>query len=213
MLLLLIVLGLWLWRQRPRITEEEVQALVRTTIERETPAAYLVTGALDLTATSSVSNTRMLLPDLLDLPLSTVRTTVRMPGRVSYGFDVRALEANMIRLQGDSVVEVQIPPLTVFAVEPRLDEMEIETSRGWMRLPGDAPRRIERRAIANIEGALRAQAGDHLRRSVQAKLNTARALETLLLPAFRAAGLDGVRLHFEIEEGVHVTPRDVSMSS
>lgn len=195
------------WQARPRISEEEVRDLVITRIQSEAPAAFLVTGTLDLTATTTVSSTRYLLPRVLDLSLGTSRATVRVPARVAYGFDVRNLRAEMITVRGDSLIEVALPALRVFSVEPSLTELEVETERGWARIDPSTLPRLERRALANIETGLRTQADAHLRDAAQPRINTGRALDRLLRPVLSAAGLENVQLEFEITRELELRPR------
>jgi hypothetical protein len=198
----IVLLGLLLWIRRPHLTEEEVRAAAYTTIQRETPRSFLVTGTLDLVGTSTISHTTRLLPGLLDIELSRSKTTLRLPARVAYGFDVRTLKPEMIRLEGDSVVAVTIPALTVFSVEPNLSAMEVETKRGWLRLSDADARRIERNALLHVDRALRVQAEAHLRDSNQPRENTARALADMLRAPMVAAGMKNPRFRFEIAGGV-----------
>ncbi|HEY0674449.1 MAG TPA: DUF4230 domain-containing protein, partial [Longimicrobiales bacterium] len=106
----------------PSFTQEDVRESVITTIQSEAEASFLVTGSLDITATTFVENTREVLPWLLDLSLGTSRATVQVPGRAYYGFDVRTLKAEQIRLIGDTLVEIDVPAPQVYSVEPNLSE-------------------------------------------------------------------------------------------
>jgi hypothetical protein len=198
LLLVAIGVGIGLWLKRPRLVEEDVRQVVVTTIQRESPASFLVTGELDIAATVSVENTRVLFPDLIPLSLGTTRASVRVPGRVSYGFDVNALRPESIRLAADGVVEVVIPDLQVYAAEPHLDRMEVETSVGWARLHARSGQRAEHTALRHVQEALRRQADAHLESSTQPRLNTAQALTTMLTPPLEAAGLAAPRFRFQI---------------
>ncbi len=202
--MLLLVVGLVggavvaVWRLVPRITQETVQQAVLTTIEREAPARFLVTGTLDATATVTLRNTKTLLPGVLDLSLGTNRVNVRVPGRIAYGFDVGTLRAEHVRLGDDGVVEVVVPPLRVFSVEPNLAGLQVQTTRGWGR-SAEGAHALETRALPYVQRALRQQGTAYLNgRPVQARTNAAQALETMLRPALEAAGVKHPRFRFQL---------------
>jgi hypothetical protein len=201
LLVLAAALAVALWWSRPRMTEERLRQAVYTAVQRETGASFYVTGTLDLATTIRVENTRYLLPDLIGLPLGTVRSTLRIPGRVSYGFDATRLRPEMIGVAADGAIEIAIPPLEVHAVEPDLGALELETESGWMRLPA-AGRRVERRALAEVRTALEAQAVAHLRDSTQPRVNTARALEALIRPVLHGLGLRDPVFRFLLDDDV-----------
>lgn len=184
----------------PQVSETEVRELIHTSIQSESTASFFVTGYIEVTTTAIVDNTRILFPELLDLRMGTTRATVRAPGRVSYGFDVSELEREMIAFDGE-VVWIQIPRLQVYSAEPDLTSLEVETELGWARLPASA-RSAERRAIGELNAALRRQGETHLSQAMQPRVNTARALEQLLVPVLQAAGIESPQLRFELGEGV-----------
>ena len=191
-----VVLAVWLFNQR--VTEEEVRQTVITTLQAETPASFLVTGVLDITATTTVENTKYLFPDLLRLDLGTTRARVRLPGRVAYGFDVSVLRPEDIVLGEDGVVEVALPDLSVFSVEPELEAMEIETDVGWARTHARSGQRTTQRAMQFAQQALREQADKHLQKTTQPRINTAEALQRMLTPALQAAGIDEPQFRFRV---------------
>lgn len=191
-----------LWWSPPRVSETQVRELIHTSIQRESTASFYVTGTLDVTTTAIVDNTRVLFPDLFDVSLGTTRATVRAPGRVSYGFDVAELQPEMIFVDGETIW-IQIPRLQVYSTEPDLTALEIETDVGWARMPASA-RSAERRAIGELSDALRRQGEAHLESAMQPRVNTARALEVLLVPILRSAGIPNPQLRFELGEGVSV---------
>ena len=184
----------------PRVSETEVRDLVHTSIQREATASFFVTGYIEVTTTAIVDNTRILLPELLDLRLGTTRATVRARGRASYGFDVSELEREMIAYDGE-VVWIQIPRLQVYSAEPDLTSLEVETDLGWARMPASG-RSAERRAIGELNAALRRQGEAHLSQAMQPRVNTARALEQLLVPVLQGMGIEAPQLRFELGEGV-----------
>lgn len=191
----------------PRASDEEVSEALVARIQREAPEAFLVTGRLDVVGTATVENTRTLLPELLDFSLGTTRSTVRAPGRVSYGFDVRWLEPDMIHVRGDSVIHIELPRLSMHSVEPVLSEMEVQTDVGWARTGTGSGREVERHAIAIIQRALREQAEAHLRSSMQPRVNTAEALRDMLAPVLVSLGMEDTRLHFDLTPSVEMEAR------
>jgi hypothetical protein len=206
LLLLIGAAGLYLWSARPRLSETEVRDVVFATIQRESPASFLITGTLDVTATTRVENTRTLLPGIVGIDLGTTSATVRVPGRISYGFDVRELSPDMIRLLGGDTIEVTVPDPVIFSVEPNLEAMEVETRRGWLRISQRTENQVRGRAIELVQATLRAQGAAHLRDSTQPRINTADALYEMLRPPLIAAGIENPQLRFRIGR-VEVTRR------
>src|SRR5688572_11593267 len=188
-----------LWQARPRLTAETARSVIHTTLQREAREAFVVTGALDVTATARVRHTRRLLPGILDVNLGHVESTVRAPGRVSYGFPLSALHADSVRLTGDTVV-MPVPEPQIYAIEPMLTELQVETETGWLRLSRDDQAEVQRRATSLLQGALRNQAQQHLNSSEQPRVNTAETLHELLLPAFTAAGIRDPVFQFIISD-------------
>jgi hypothetical protein len=196
-----------LWRGVPgrlSLTEEEVRALVSATIQREARQAFLVTGELEVTATTRVTNTRRLLPGLLNVPLGTAESTVRVPGRIVYGIAVADLHAAAIGLRGDTV-EIRVPAPRVHAIDPQLERMEVETEAGWLRLAGDARQEVQQRAIELVRATLLAQAERHLADSEQPRINTAETLHELLYPVFVRAGIATPVFRFQLTENLNYT--------
>lgn len=189
----------------PAVSEREVQRAVFTAIERESAESFLVTGSLEITATTLIEDTRVLLPSVVGLDLGTARARVRVPGRVSYGFSADALRPEMVGFTGEGVIELELPPLEIYSVEPDLTALEVETDRGWARLPG-AQAEAERQAIAIIEGALRRQATVHLNSSYQPRINSARALQRLLSRALQGLGMADPVFRYHLGEGLTVEP-------
>src|SRR5690606_26185851 len=106
-------------------------------------------------------NTRVLFPGVANLSLGTSSATVRVPGRVSYGFDPAQLTDRMIRVRGDTI-ELEIPMVIVYSVEPDLALLDVETTTGWARLPVTV-QQAERRAVQLLNQAVRRQGEAHLR--------------------------------------------------
>lgn len=197
MLILIGSLGLYLWSHRPRLSETEIRDTVYSTIQRESPASFLITGSLEVTTTTRVANTRTLLPNVVGIDLGTTSATVRVPGRVSYGFDARRLTPDMIRVFGDTI-EVVVPDPVVYSVEPNLEQMEVETERGWLRISQRTTEEVRDRAIELVQGTMRAQGQAHLRGSSQPRINTADALYEMLKPVLIAMGLEDPVMRFTI---------------
>lgn len=183
----------------PRLTEGELRELVWTTVQSETEQAFLLTGLLEVAATTEVEDTKVLLPSLLALNLGTTRSTVRVPGRIHYGVDVSGLHRQGVRLVGDTVLEIRLPAPEVRAVEARLARAEVHTDVGWARLRSRSGLEAERRAIGLVENALRRQGAVHVRDSSQPGVNTALAFERLLEPALAAAGAGDLRLRVLVD--------------
>lgn len=198
-------LSVWVDRATPPVTEERVQGAVFGAIRGEAPAAFLVTGRLELMARTRVENTKVFLPGLVGLDLGTARATVRVPGTVSYGFAVDSVKPEMVRLREDGVVEIGLPPLAVYSVEPRLGRLEVATERGWARRPSREGE-VERRALALVERAMRRQAEAHLRTSKESRVNAARALERLLKPALQGLGMEDPRFRIRISDELVLRP-------
>jgi len=192
-------IGLLMWWMRAPLTETEVRRMVMTTIQQEAPASFYVTGVLTIAATSTVQETEYLMPQSFRLPLGATEATVRMPGHVSYGFSIDALRPEHIRIAEDGVVEVQLPELTTYSVEPDLSRMQIQTTTGtWQKwLGNEAERdRVQAEAFRQAQTALRLQADDYLRRSSQPHENTAVAMKKMLTPVLQAGGLEDPQFRF-----------------
>ncbi len=199
---LVLVVGLLLWDRTP--PDATVRRTVLTTIQDEAPASVLVTGTLDIQVTVRVDSAQHLTPSWLTYLLQQTQpsavsllrggseTQVRVPGTVSYGFDVQTLDSSMIAVDDKGQVGVALPPLSVHSVEPDLAQLEVRSrSRGWMRvLPSDMPEAVRREALGAVKAAFQEQAARRLEAATQPRVNTARALEKMLRPALQAAGVE-----------------------
>jgi hypothetical protein len=200
---------LW-WTSGPPLAR--VQRTVITTVQEEAQASFYVTGTLEMGATVSVDSSAYLTPDWLTVVLrntnpamvpltrGSTTATVRIPGRVSYGFRVQNLTPEMIDVSEDGTIGVTIPALEIHSVEPDLTQLEVRTaSEGWMRLFGsDTHTDVRDKALAGVEGAFRAQARRHLDTATQPRTNTARALQTLLRAPIEAAGIPDPQFRIRI---------------
>ena len=207
-----------LWLLRPAYHPAEVQRAVVTTIQREAPASFYVTGTLDITVTEEVTRTEQLFPTLFallrqaqptwpGLNQASARATVRVPGRVAYGFDVSQLSAEQIQVRPGGQVIVSLPALTVYSTEPYLRQLEVKTeATGWMQLFGSQEERAEREALGGVRDALRRQGQARLDTATQPRVNTARALEKLLRPVLEAAGVPNPKFRFEIGDELVLQP-------
>lgn len=206
--------GMWLMQTRlvlpeVQVTQHQVQQLIITKLVDEQPTSFLVTGYLDVTADITQENTKYLFPDYFDddLSLGTTRSTVRLPGRISYGVDLTQLKPDAIVLQQDSIVVITLGAIEMQSVEADLENMQIQTDVGWARLSSRSGRTVERKAIMFAQQALKDQAGQHLQTSGQPVLNTQRALEQLLIPVLRTAGIANPVIRFRIAPAT-VTPSE-----
>lgn len=207
-----------LWLLRPRYDAPAVQRTVVTTIQQEAAASFYVTGTLDITVTETVERTEQLFPTLFALLRQThptwsglnqgvARATVRVPGRVAYGFNVARLTPDDIRVEPGGRVTVRLPPLSVFSAEPYLQQLEVRTeAAGWMRLFGSQEEAAEREALRGIRAALRRQGRAHIASATQPRVNTAEALAALLQPPLEAAGVPNPQFRFELGDNLVRVP-------
>lgn len=206
---LLIVVGLVALAVRsfgvdlvPAVSEETVQTSVWTAIQREAPEQFLIVGTLDIGTEAEARSTTRLLPGVLDLPVGETTVRVRVPGRASYGFDVRRLRPQDVRYTPDGVVVVTLPELSVYSVEPRLEEAEIAADAGgWQRLSRAPERAAVRSALAQVRPAIRRQAEAYLAENAQPPRNAARAVERVIRTPLEAAGVQGARFRFVVAPG------------
>jgi hypothetical protein len=215
---LLLGVGVLLWEQAPSNTT--VKKTVLTTIQDEAPASVLVTGTLDMQVTVRVDSAQYLTPTWLTYVLRQTQpsalpllqggseTRVRVPGTVSYGFDVRALDSSMIAVKEGGRVGVALPSLSVHSVEPDLARLEVRSqARGWMRvLPSDMPAAVRTRALGAVKAAFQQQAERRLASATQPRVNTARAMEAMLRPPLQAAGVEAPRFRMQIGDELVLAP-------
>jgi hypothetical protein len=214
----LLSVGLLLWEQGP--SDTRVQKTVLTTIQEEAPASFLVTGTLDVRVTVRIDSAQYLTPSWITyllrqtqpsaLPLlqGGSQTQVRVPGTVSYGFDVRALDPSMIAVEENGRVGVTLPSLSVHSVEPDLARLEVRSqASGWIRvLPSDMPEAVRTRALGAVKGAFREQVERRLDSATQPRVNTARALQAMLRPALEAAGMEAPRFRIRVGDELVLQP-------
>ena len=195
-----------LWAVRPVLTAEDVERVVLTTLSEEAEASFLVTGTLTFGVMIEERTTTRLLPGVLDLSMGTRTATVQVPTRAAYGFDVGQLRPSDIRFADDGAVEVDLPALRVFSVEPMLERARIRTDEGgWMRLRPTGGREEVRRALGAVRPAAQEQAERDLAGADQPRLNAARAVTRMLTPPLRAAGLDAPRYRIRVGPGTVFT--------
>lgn len=209
--LVLVALGAGLawWVRAP--SEAEIQRAVVSTVQQEAPSAFLVTGILSMNVEERVAYTASVAPEFYqtlrrygfapEVDLVTSEARVRVSGRVTYGFSVYDLSADRIRKQRDGTVRVQVPSLQVQTVAPDLETLEVKTeSRGWLKLfSGNMEATARDEAMAGVQKAFRKQAEQRIREGAQARANTAEALEAMLTPPLRAAGLSQPQFAFEFD--------------
>ena len=198
---LVLVAALALWVGRPSlIREDDVRATVLATIQSEAPERFLVTGTLQSgVATEGARRWRVPV-----LNLETGRSTVRVavPGRMSYGFSLDALAPSDIRFLDGGIVEIALPELAVFSVEPVLDSARVTVSAtGAGRLSPQLAGRTMESTLRRVRPALRRQAEAHLATADGPALNTAEALAALLRTPLQAAGVEGARFRFILAPG------------
>ncbi len=186
----------------PAVTEETVQTSVWTAIQSEAPEQFLVVGTLEIGTEAEARSTTRLLPGVLDLPVGQTTVRVRVPGRASYGFDVRRLRPQDVRYTPDGVVVVTLPALSVYAVEPRLEDAELSADAGgWQRLSRSPERAAVRSALAQVRPAIRRQAEAYVAENAQPPRNAARAVARVIRTPLEAAGVRGARFRFVVAPG------------
>lgn len=205
----LAVVAVLLWMARPRWSVERVRDAVVTTIQSEAPASDLVTGRIGISARRELRDLGRFswLPAWLDLPgvnFLDAEARVEVVGDALYGFDVHALTAEMIEVHPDGLVEVTLPPLRVIAVDTDLSQLRVQSQEGMLR--GGAGRRLEGEALRDVQSLLQQQAERHLETSVQPAVHTAAALQAMLTPPLRAAGLETPRFRFHVGPDLTLEP-------
>ena len=217
---LVLVAALVLWGRGP--SNATVQRTVLTTIQDEAPASFLVTGTMDVSVRVRVDSSQYLTPSWLTYLLQKTQPSalallqggaqarVRVPGTISYGFDVRSLTSSMITVQEDGLVGVSLPALSVQSVEPDLTKLAVRSeTEGWMRVfPSDLPEEVRTEALAAVKRAFRTQAERRLKSATQPRVNTARALKTMLRPPLKAAGVDAPQFRIRVGEALVLQPEE-----
>ena len=190
----------WLYIGGARVTEQQVQTAVLTTLQREAPQEFLVTGELTSSATATGQSRRIL--RALDIPIGQTRVRVEIPGRMTYGFDLADLRPEDIRFDPEGIVEVRLPRLQVQAVEAILEDATVDVqAAGTDRLGTEAVRATVERSFREVRPALRQQAEAHLADATQPRVNTARALQRMLATPLEAAGVQSPRFRFLLAPG------------
>lgn len=219
-LLLALSVGVWWLQHGP--TPSQVRRTVITTVQEEAPASFLVTGTLDVRVTVEIDSAQYATPDWLTYALKAsqpaaasllkgvAQTTVQVPGRVSYGFEVQSLTSDMITVEDDETIAVDLPALSVHSVEPDLTQLKVKTTtEGWMRVfPSDVDEEVRKRALSDVEAAFRTQAQRQIDTATQSRINTARALEKMLTPPLKAAGVSDPRFRIWVGERLTLTPEE-----
>ncbi len=188
------------WRARPLVTEDEVASAVLTGIATESPEGFVVTGRL--TSGTTTRSARRWRVRLLNLEAGRATVSVMLPGEVTYGFPLDALTAADIAYLRDGTVEIRMPPLEVFSVEPILEQAVVEADvSGTARLTPSLTEATLQTALRRVRPALRQQAEAHLRTHRQPRENAALALRQMLRAPLAAAGVTGVRYRFVLAPG------------
>lgn len=218
-LVLAVGVAVW-WTKGP--SESQVRRTVITTVQEEAPASFLVTGTMDIRATVQVDSSDYLSPDWLSTVLQytqpttlsllrgTSRVKVQVPGRVSYGFQIDKLTPEMIGVRKDQVITVEIPELSVHSVEPDLSRLRVKSrASGWMRVfPSNVHEDVRKQALSGVRNAFAQQANQRMTDATQPKVNTARALEKMLTPPLKAAGIDEPRFQIRVGDRLSLTPQE-----
>lgn len=216
----LLVAAVVFWRQGP--SNATVQRTVVTTIQEEAPASFLVTGTLDMSVTVQVDSAQFLTPSWLTVVLDYAQpgalallrggaeTRIRVPGTVSYGFDVRSLTPSMVGVKNERQVSVELPSLSVHSVDPKLRRLQVRSqTSGWMRvLPSDTPDSVRTEALAAVEEAFRNQAERRIGSATQPRVNTARAIKAMLRPVLKATGVSSPQFRIRVGQDLVMQPEE-----
>ncbi|MEM0961430.1 MAG: DUF4230 domain-containing protein [Bacteroidota bacterium] len=197
-----LVAGVWFVGIDGGLSEEEIRSSIQVRIETEAVEGFVVTGRLASTLSNSTARRWRL--RLLNIETGRSEVSVRVPATMTYGFSLDDFEADDIRFQDDGIVEVILPRLSVFSVEPELEDAEIDIDlSGQARLTPSQTERTVEQTLRRVRPALREQAEAHLRQSDQPRINSARALRRVLSAPLEAAGvdLDDVRFRFVLAPG------------
>lgn len=184
------------------VTEEEVESAMLSTLQSEASEEFLVTGRL--TSSLSGSSARRWTIRLLNIETGRAEVGVRVPATMTYGFSLGDLGPGDLDFQEGGVVEVRLPELSVFSVEPELEEAQVDIDlSGQARLTPSLTERTVEQTLRRVRPALREQAEEHLRTSDQPAVNTARTLSRMLSTPLEAAGVDvaAVRFRFVVAPG------------
>lgn len=209
--LLIAAVGVALYLSPPQVpipdvqfTQEDVKQMIVTELHRELPAAFLVSGHLEITADITQENTKYLFPDYFDksISLGTTKSTVRLPGRVSYGVDLMKIDATSIMFEPNNVVVINVDAIEVESVDPDLANMQVQTEVGWARMHARSGHAVERKAVVIAKDALEAEALSHLQTSPQPTYNTEAALSRIVVPVLDAAGFPNATIR--IQRGVPI---------
>jgi len=205
-LLILFAAGIFFFLQKTQWTQEELRSSIITKVESESPESFLVTGSLEISADITEESNRSFIIPVLFMPvpvnMGTTTTQLKIPGKVAYGFNVRDLKPEDISVAIDGVIEVDLPELSTFSVEAHLDQAEIETEVGWARMHSKSGQVQEEKALARVNETLRNQANAVLENSQQPQINTAEALQAMLLPVVQALGIDNPQFRFKLGDGL-----------
>ena len=205
-----VVVGQWYFTQKadtpPLIN---VRQVVHTVLEREAAKSFFVTGSLDVSAHITEANTKYFMPEYFDqnISLGTTRSTVRLPGRISYGVDLSQVGPDAIEVTPSNALIIALPEVTIHAVEPHLDQMQISTEVGWARLHSHSGQHVEQRALRFAQEALRKNGQQHLATSPQPMKNTEEALRRLLYPVLSSAGVSNPEIIFRTGPVTVLPPR------
>lgn len=185
----------------PSLTEAQVRMVVVDTFLSEQAESFLVTGTVTFTTSVIAESEKTLLPGILNLDLGSTIATVRAPGRAAYGFDASVLDGSDIRLSGDTVF-VRLPALEIFAVEPDLERLEQQIDVGWARLYRSSGQAQALAALRQLQPAMRQRATEYLAHADYPIQHTSRAVERILGPALKAAGLENPVFRIDIRPTV-----------
>lgn len=200
-LVIIGVIGWSVWlRVKPSsepVIQERLSEVLYADLVRETGSAFLVTGNVVLQTRYTARNEALFLPGVLGIPLGTNEVSIRLPGTVHYGVDMRQFTPNHIDVREEErEIHITLPNISVLSTEPDLSRLDVQTQRGWMRSRQSAEL-LREEAIRAITDRFRAQGDAYLTSgSLIPRSHTEDAFRVMLAPFLDATGLADARIVF-----------------
>jgi len=200
-LVIIGVIGWSIWlRVKPSsepMIQRQLSEVLYADLVRETGAAFLVTGNVELQTRYTARNEALFMPGVLGITLGTNEVSVRLPGTIHYGVDMRLLTPNHIEIrEEEQEIHITLPPITVLSAEPLLSRLDVQTQRGWMRSRQSADL-LRDEAIRAITARLRDQGDAYLTSgSLIPRVHTEDAFRVMLAPFLEAASMSDARIVF-----------------
>lgn len=191
---------------RTRVDLEALRTGFTARVDAAARGPFLTTGRVYVTGTATLARDDLIIPSLDRRSISGDTLLVRVPGQVSYGFDITRLARDSVQLLPDGSVLVGVPPLTPARATTFLDKLDVRTRRGWMRV-AQVQSALAPATRVRLDRALADAARQVLRTSRQPRMYSAHLLEGMLAPAARAAGEPRPRMRFRFAPAAPIPAR------